>query len=258
MRAERDEGGPRTGQRREVLSSAGRSSSICHAPSPWPYVGGSRTTPSYRRPRRRSRRTKARASSISHRIGASARPDSSALWRAQATPDARRRHGRPGAALRAGECRAARVGEQRQDLRRAAQPRRRVTPGLSSQVQVAACSGNTPTWPPAAGRHSSVRLAARTGHGSRAAPRTQAPFDHLRVGFAQSRGREVAVQRRRRRGPVDDHVAEALQPTPVAAVQELEVRHAAIVARARRAVQTRSTSAKSEKKGRRVKYLDML
>ena len=56
---------------------------------------------------------------------------------------------------------------------------------LSSQAQVAACSGKTPTWPPAAARHSSVRPATRTGHGSLAAPRTQALFAQRRVGFAQ-------------------------------------------------------------------------
>ena len=148
---------------RDRDEQAGRSSSSCHAPpvGPCPYVGGSSTIPRVAPAttglalgERDARRRRSSGS------GRSARPDSSALRRAQATvgrdastwvTDA------PAAAsasvtspVYANRLRTGAAG-------RAASPR--------SHGSIAACSGNRPTWPASVGRSSSVRPSSSIGHG---------------------------------------------------------------------------------------------
>ena len=78
------------------------------------------------RPRRRSRRTTVRTSSTSQRTGRSARPEASAFRRAQATAGLRCVHVRdPRAGPGTGKRGAARVAEQREQLRRPTESRRR-------------------------------------------------------------------------------------------------------------------------------------
>src|SRR5215203_827866 len=122
-------------------------------------------------------------------MGASARPDSSALRRAQP------RAGRDESTWATAAPARAQASVDppvyaNSDSTRGWRPSLTVASrtDLSSQAHVAACSGKTPTWPPAAARHSSVRPPARTGHGSLAAPITHALFAQRRVGFAHADG----------------------------------------------------------------------
>src|SRR6476646_6873798 len=123
---------------------------------------------------------------MSQRTGASASIESSALRLAQATAgfDASTWATRAPALAQA---RDAPPVYPNSDSTSGGRPSRSavIVVARDSQDHVAACSGKTPTWPPAAGRHSRVIPATVTDQGSRAAPRTQAPFDQRRSGFAQ-------------------------------------------------------------------------